>query len=37
MIACTLKWEYDRDVAKGLHIDIPNNYYPNDDPTQTAL
>lgn len=30
----TLKNEYDRDVAKGLDIDIPKNYYPNDDPTQ---
>ncbi len=30
----TLKAEYDRDVAKGLPIKIPKNYYPNDDPTQ---
>lgn len=30
----SLKWEYDRDVAKGLEIDIPVNYYPNDDPSQ---
>jgi len=30
----TLKWEYDRDVDKGLDIAIPKNYYPNDDPTQ---
>ena len=28
----TLKAEYDRDVAKGLPINIPNNYYPDDDP-----
>jgi homoserine O-succinyltransferase len=31
----TLKWEYDRDIGKGMAIDIPKNYYPNDDPTQT--
>lgn len=31
----TLKGEYDRDVAKGLPIHVPQNYYPNDDPTQT--
>jgi homoserine O-succinyltransferase len=30
----TLKAEYDRDVNKGLAINIPKNYYPNDDPTQ---
>jgi homoserine O-succinyltransferase len=30
----TLKWEYDRDVAKGLDVAIPRNYYPNDDPTR---
>ena len=28
----TLKEEYDRDVAKGAHINVPKNYYPNDDP-----
>lgn len=33
----SLKWEYDRDVAKGMKIDLPVNYYPNDDPTQTPL
>ncbi|WP_055109008.1 homoserine O-acetyltransferase MetA [Paenibacillus ihumii] len=32
---CSLKWEYDRDVAKGLDIDLPVNYYPNDDPSRT--
>lgn len=32
---CSLKWEYDRDVAKGLDIDLPVNYYPNDDPSKT--
>jgi homoserine O-succinyltransferase len=30
----TLKWEYDRDVSKGLIIDVPKNYFPNDDPTK---
>lgn len=29
----TLKEEYDRDVAKGLDINVPVNYFPNDDPT----
>jgi homoserine O-succinyltransferase/O-acetyltransferase len=32
--ACTLKYEYDRDIAKGMTMEIPKNYYPNDDPTQ---
>lgn len=31
----TLKAEYDRDINKGLPINVPQNYYPNDDPTQT--
>ena len=30
----TLKSEYDRDVALGLPITVPSNYYPNDDPSQ---
>jgi homoserine O-succinyltransferase len=30
----TLKGEYDRDINKGLPIQVPQNYYPNDDPTQ---
>ncbi len=30
----TLKAEYDRDVGKGLPITIPQNYYPDDDPTK---
>jgi homoserine O-succinyltransferase/O-acetyltransferase len=30
----TLKGEYDRDVNKGLPINIPRNYYPSDDPAQ---
>ncbi len=31
----TLKAEYDRDVAKGLHIDVPANYFPGDDPKRS--
>ena len=31
----TLKKEYDRDVAAGIDIDVPKNYYPDNDPTQT--
>ncbi len=30
--ALTLDTEYKRDLQKGLHIDIPKNYYPYDDP-----
>ncbi len=33
----TLKAEYDRDVNKGLPINVPNNYYPNDDPSRTPV
>jgi homoserine O-succinyltransferase len=33
----TLKAEYDRDVAKGLDIQVPRNYYPNDDPTKDPV
>jgi len=33
----TLKEEYDRDVAKGAPINVPCNYYPNDDPSQPPL
>lgn len=28
----SLKEEYDRDVAQGVPIEIPHNYYPADDP-----
>lgn len=31
----SLKWEYDRDVAKGLEVKLPHNYFPKDDPTRT--
>ena len=30
----TLKEEYDRDIASGTPINVPMNYYPDDDPTQ---
>ena len=33
----TLKGEYDRDVSKGLPINIPINYFPGDDPRQEPL
>lgn len=33
----TLQGEYDRDIAKGLPINIPSNYYPEDDPSRTPV
>lgn len=30
----TLKGEYDRDVSQNKAINIPKNYYPNDDPSK---
>ncbi|MEO9824948.1 MAG: homoserine O-succinyltransferase [Paracoccaceae bacterium] len=33
----TLKEEYDRDVEAGTPINVPINYYPDDDPTKTPL
>ncbi|WP_273688163.1 homoserine O-succinyltransferase [Ketogulonicigenium vulgare] len=30
----TLKQEYDRDVANGTPINVPQNYYPQNDPAQ---
>lgn len=33
----TLAREYFRDVDRGLPIDIPKNYFPNDDPTQPPI
>ena len=33
----TLKKEYDRDIAAGIDIAVPENYYPDDDPTRTPL
>ncbi len=35
--ALTLSAEYERDMAKCLDIQVPYNYYPNDDPSQTPL
>ncbi len=33
----TLKQEYDRDVANGTPINVPRNYYPDDDPTRPPV
>ncbi|NJP40870.1 homoserine O-succinyltransferase [Oscillospiraceae bacterium HV4-5-C5C] len=33
----TLKQEYERDLARGLPIDLPVNYYPEDDPAKPPL
>lgn len=33
----TLKQEYDRDVANGTPINVPMNYYPDDDPSKPPL
>ncbi|MDB6176013.1 homoserine O-succinyltransferase [Paracoccus sp. Z330] len=33
----TLKEEYDRDVATGKAINIPRNYYPDDDPSRRPM
>jgi homoserine O-succinyltransferase len=33
----TLKYEYERDIAKGLDIRIPKNYFPGNDPTKNPL
>jgi homoserine O-succinyltransferase/O-acetyltransferase len=30
----SLKQEYDRDIANGTPINVPLNYYPDDDPSQ---
>ena len=30
----TLKQEYDRDISEGTPINVPMNYYPDDDPTR---
>ena len=35
--ADTLKNEYLRDIAAGKPIEIPKNYFPDDDPTQQPL
>ena len=33
----TLKYEYDRDLAKGMEVSIPRNYYPDDDPSNEPV
>ncbi|MFD1883134.1 homoserine O-succinyltransferase [Paracoccus pacificus] len=33
----TLKEEYDRDVAAGKPINVPANYYPDDDPARAPM
>jgi homoserine O-succinyltransferase len=33
----TLKGEYDRDVANGTPINVPMNYYPDDNPAKMPL
>lgn len=33
----TLKKEYLRDVGLGLEIDVPENYFPDDDPEKTPV
>ena len=33
----TLDREYRRDLSRGLPIEIPQNYYPENDPTQTPV
>lgn len=35
--AQTLRLEYERDVKKGLPIEVPVNYFPDDDPSQPPL
>jgi homoserine O-succinyltransferase len=35
--ACTLKEEYERDISRGLNIDIPKNYFLKDDPNGEPL
>jgi homoserine O-succinyltransferase len=33
----TLDREYRRDISKGLQIETPKNYYPDDDPSKTPI
>lgn len=35
--ATTLAEEYERDLAKGLDIEMPENYFPGNDPTNRPL
>ncbi len=33
----TLKQEYERDIAKGLNLKVPKNYFKNDDPSKDPI
>ena len=33
----TLKAEYERDIARGLDIEVPANYFPNNDPSTEPM
>lgn len=33
----TLKNEYERDLAKGIEIDVPENYFPGNDPSKAPV
>lgn len=33
----TLKTEYDRDASKGLKIEVPANYFPDNDPSKNPV
>ncbi|MEB3102475.1 homoserine O-acetyltransferase MetA [Ferviditalea candida] len=33
----TLKWEYDRDIDRGLDIELPKHYFPDDDPSKLPV
>lgn len=35
--SATLKQEYDRDIAAGTPINVPSNYYPEDNPANPPL
>lgn len=35
--AYTLKLEYERDLARGLHPDVPYNYFPDDNPENEPM
>lgn len=34
---CTLDAEYKRDIAKGMQIEVPRNYYKDNDPTKEPI
>ena len=35
--AQTLAEEYQRDLDKGLDINVPENYFPNDNPDENTI